>query len=90
VPWGVDVKNRTNPRNGLCLNALHDRAFDCGLLTVTPEMHVKVSPKAKGSKVDDSVHQFLWRFQDAVITPPNRFSPDVKFLRYHNEEIFLG
>jgi putative restriction endonuclease len=22
VPWSVDVKNRTNPRNGLCLNAL--------------------------------------------------------------------
>jgi putative restriction endonuclease len=28
VSWAVDVKNRTNPRNGLCLNALHDRAFD--------------------------------------------------------------
>ncbi|MGI0086127.1 MAG: HNH endonuclease, partial [Nitrososphaerales archaeon] len=24
VPWSVDEKNRTNPSNGLCLNALHD------------------------------------------------------------------
>lgn len=42
VPWSVDEKNRTNPRNGLCLNAIHDRAFDCGLLTVTPDLKVKL------------------------------------------------
>jgi putative restriction endonuclease len=46
-PWATDIKNRTNPRNGLCLNALHDRAFDCGLLTVTPDLRVMISPKAK-------------------------------------------
>lgn len=28
IPWAVDPKNRLNPRKGLCLNALHDRAFD--------------------------------------------------------------
>src|SRR5258708_2851259 len=31
IPWAEDVPNRLNPRNGLCLNALHDRAFDRGL-----------------------------------------------------------
>src|SRR5438067_11978733 len=25
VPWAADPKQRMNPRNGLCLNALHDR-----------------------------------------------------------------
>ena len=35
VPWSVDHQNRLNPRNGLCLNAIHDRAFDRGLLTIT-------------------------------------------------------
>lgn len=35
VPWAEDEKNRLNPRNGLCLSALHDRAFDQGLITVT-------------------------------------------------------
>ena len=28
VPWADDPKNRLNPCNGLCLNALHDKAFD--------------------------------------------------------------
>lgn len=84
------MKNRTNPRNGLCLNALHDGAFDCGLLTVRPDLRVKISPKAKRSKVDAAVQEFLLKFEDAVISPPSHFAPDVQFLRYHNEQVFLG
>ncbi len=59
VPWSVDVKNRTNPRNGLCLNAVHDRAFDCGLLTVTPELTIRVSPKLKVSAGDKAAQDLL-------------------------------
>ncbi|SUA24417.1 Uncharacterised protein [Neisseria gonorrhoeae] len=33
-PWREDKDNRLNPRNGLCLNALHDKAFDRGLLGI--------------------------------------------------------
>ncbi|MCY7387176.1 MAG: HNH endonuclease, partial [Burkholderiales bacterium] len=43
VPWSGDKSNRLNPRNGLCLSALHDRAFDQGLITVTPDYLIKVS-----------------------------------------------
>ena len=32
VSWADDKANRLNPRNGLCLNALHDRAFDTNLM----------------------------------------------------------
>ena len=32
VPWSRDKTNRLNPSNGLCLSAIHDRAFDKGLL----------------------------------------------------------
>ena len=35
LPWSKDKGNRLNPKNGLALNYLHDKAFDCGLLTVT-------------------------------------------------------
>ena len=37
VPWANDSKNRVNPSNGLCLNALHDRAFDRGLMTISED-----------------------------------------------------
>jgi putative restriction endonuclease len=90
VPWTVDVKNRTNPRNGLCLSAIHDRAFDCGLLTVTPDLKVKLSPKVKGIAADGAIREFLWRFDGVSISPPLHFAPDTNFLRYHNEQVFLS
>src|SRR5258708_36331999 len=89
VPWAVDVKNRTNPRNGLCLNAIHDRAFDCGLLTVMPNLKVRISPKAKRKSPDVGTCELLLRYEDVSISLPRRFAPEPEFLRYHNEEIFL-
>jgi putative restriction endonuclease len=90
VPWSVDVKNRTNPRNGLCLNVIHDRAFDCGLLTITPELKVRISPKLKVGAADKAAQDLLWRFENVPIALPRRFVPDENFLRYHNENVFLS
>jgi putative restriction endonuclease len=90
VPWSVDVKNRTNPRNGLCLNATHDRAFDCGLLTITPDSKVKLSPKIKRDTADKAAREFLLEYDGVSVSLPRRFAPDVDFIRYHNERIFLG
>ena len=38
-PWkDSDLKvEKTNPMNGLSLNALYDKAFDKGLITITPD-----------------------------------------------------
>ncbi|MEI9956714.1 MAG: HNH endonuclease signature motif containing protein [Ferruginibacter sp.] len=33
--WSDDVDNRLNPSNGICLNALYDRAFDKGFIELT-------------------------------------------------------
>jgi len=90
VPWAVDLKNRTNPRNGLCLNAMHDKAFDCGLLTVTTDLKVKLSPRVKRISADIAAREFLRRFEGASIVQPRRFAPNVDFLKYHNEKIFLS
>jgi len=89
VPWSIDVRNRTNPRNGLCLNVLHDRAFDCGLLTITPEFRVKISPQIGKGFVDKSFQVLLRQYEGTSIYRPRRFVPDENFLRYHNERIFL-
>jgi putative restriction endonuclease len=89
VPWASDVKNRTNPRNGLCLNALHDRAFDCGLLTITPALTVKISRKVRRNPADIGNRELLIRYDGVSISPPHHFAPDPLFLRHHNERIFL-
>ncbi|MFN0157364.1 MAG: HNH endonuclease [Bacteroidota bacterium] len=89
LPWSKDEKNRVNPRNGLCLNTLHDRAFDRGLLTITPELKVKISPLIKKpTKRTDPSQQFLARYDGMTITLPGRFLPGPEFLEYHNKKIF--
>jgi putative restriction endonuclease len=90
VPWSEDPKNRTNPRNGLCLNALHDRAFDCGLLTVMPDLKVRISPRIGKKRSSEETLLFLLRYEGVRISLPHHFAPDVDFLRHHNERIFVS
>jgi putative restriction endonuclease len=88
VPWIVDVKNRTNPRNGLCLNALHDKAFDLGLLTITPKLTVILSSQLQKKEGRSGVNEFFLRYKDVPLKTPRRFAPDPIFLEYHNDTIF--
>jgi HNH endonuclease len=90
VPWSVDATNRTNPRNGLCLNSLHDRAFDCGLLTITPQFVVKISPMLRKNRADKSARKLLYEYEGVTISLPRRFTPNIDFLRYHNQKVFLA
>jgi len=87
VPWAVDRENRMNPSNGLCLNALHDRAFDRGLITVTPDYRVKISEalKKKNTRSDNIFDQY----DNKPLIMPQRFVPRRDFLEYHNEHIFI-
>lgn len=87
-PWSKDVLNRVNPRNGLCLNVLHDRAFDRGLMTVTPDFKIKISRHLNKYYLDLPVKNFLIKYKDKRIKLPNRFTPDMSLLEYHNNNIF--
>lgn len=79
-PWGMDEKNRLNPRNGLALNALHDKAFECGLITITPEYKIKTSSILKKKK-NLSVQEYFLKYDDLNIILPSRFLPDKNFFK---------
>jgi putative restriction endonuclease len=83
VPWSEDMHNRLNPQNGLCLSALHDRAYDQGLITVMPDFTVRVSPQVKASKGDSFITDSLLRFDRQPIRFPERFGPSPAFLTWH-------
>src|ERR1035437_7395600 len=56
VPWSKDDKNRLNPMNGLCLNALRDKAFDSGLIAIAPDDYsLKISPVLKHNSISESI-----------------------------------
>lgn len=85
VPWSEDTHNRLNPQNGLCLSALHDRAYDQGLITVLPDYTVRVSPKLKSKSADAFLQDALLRFDKAPIRMPSRLWPSPEFLSKHAE-----
>ncbi len=87
-PWSLDETNRLNPRNGLAINALHDKAFENGLITIGTDYRIRVSDKIKKNK-DQIAHEYIIRYENQMMKLPNRFIPDVAFLAYHNAERFV-
>lgn len=86
-PWGLDEKNRLNPRNGIAINALHDKAFEYGYLTITTDYKIKISPHVLKSDSKE-VLDYFGKYQDKDMILPSRFLPDKEFLKYHNQERF--
>ncbi|MCK5320355.1 HNH endonuclease [Candidatus Parcubacteria bacterium] len=87
IPWSKASKDRLNPRNGLSLNALHDKAFDKGLMTITENFKIKISSKIL-SKPSVPVEKWIASFDGKNMIKPERFVPTIKFLKYHNNNIF--
>ncbi|MCK4502128.1 MAG: HNH endonuclease, partial [Desulfuromonadales bacterium] len=82
VPWRIDEANRLNPRNGLCLSMLHDKAFDAGMLTIAEDMTVCVS-RRYARKGDDFYGSALFAYDGQLMKMPEKFVPDSEFLAYH-------
>lgn len=90
VPWSKDERNRLNPQNGLCLNKIHEHAFDEGFFTITTDYTLKLSEKLEMYKTEQFVEDLFYRYNNNKITLPNRFLPSKEFLEYHNNIIFKG
>ncbi|MGB1311912.1 MAG: HNH endonuclease, partial [Leucothrix sp.] len=87
VPWKDNEENRLNPRNGLCLSMIHDKAFDLGMITVTENLKVKVSSKYHSAE-DRFFKDSLSSFDGKGLVLPDKFSPDKEFLAYHRDVVF--
>ena len=88
VPWSRDRNNRLNPRNGLCLSVLHDKAFDRGLIGISDELTVMIS-KALKNRQDKFIQDVLLPLENQKIHLPARFLPDLAFIATHRKEIFI-
>ena len=88
VPWSKDKANRLNPSNGLCLSAIHDRAFDKGLITLSDDFRIAVSRELH-SRDEPFVREVLLPLEGRVIELPERFAPTQEFVARHRAEVFL-
>lgn len=77
VGWAEAPEHRLKPTNGICLNALHDRAFDRHLITFDDNDRMVIAPD-----VPAEARAQLQRGVTQLQTP-DRFLPDPAFLEVH-------
>lgn len=90
VPWKAAEKLRCDPRNGLLLSALHDRAFDRGLLSVDANFHILASRALKKYRTDEFCTLALLALNGMPLRMPKRakFLPSREALEYHRDVVF--
>ena len=88
IPWKADGKNRLNPHNGLCLNSIHDKAFDRGFITITPDFKVLISNYFNDYSTENAVKELFSKYNNQSIILPDRFLPSKEFLDFHYQTIF--
>lgn len=86
-PWKASdpTTERLAASNGLLLNALHDRAFDQGLITIDGNYRIIVSDAVPRTS---DTEEWLHRFAGEQIELPTVMPPDPRFIEYHNDVIF--
>ena len=88
IPWAAQDSTRLDPHNGLALNALHDAAFDKGLITFDDELRLLVSDQLRDTAGSPAYEHFFGRYAGAHIDLPERFAPLPDYLAYHRNNIF--
>ena len=91
-PWkdSDSRTERTNPSNGLCLNALHDKAFDRGFITLDKDYRIVISKRLLDMGMDEKTRDWFFSYDHQQIMLPDKFIPGRDFIEYHNDVIFQG
>ena len=89
-PWkdSDSRTERTNPSNGLCLNAFHDKAFDRGFITLDKNYKIIISEKLSDINMDEKTHNWFYSYENQQIMLPDKFLPRKEFIEYHNDVVF--
>lgn len=88
IPWRDRADLRVNPKNGLCLCALHDKAFDRGLIAVTPDYVVLISPEISQYMPNAALSNSFEIYSSRKINLPDKFIPEPEYLDFHVQHYF--
>ncbi len=83
IPWSENENRRADPTNGLCLNALHDKAFDRHLITFDEDYRLVVSSILKKGHIPEFQSSNFAELEGASLELPHRFAPDYQALEEH-------
>lgn len=88
IPWSVNIEERLNPENGLCLSAIHDRAFDKGLIGIDTDFKILISKELKQFAKEPFYHYHFGQFEKKPLKEPGKYLPRREFIEYHLNTIF--
>jgi len=83
IPWAEDASKRLDPRNGLCLSATYDAAFDRCLISLDDEYRMIISSDIKEHYTNESVNEYFVRKEGTQITLPASYKPSKDYLAVH-------
>jgi putative restriction endonuclease len=89
-PWSKDKNERLNPSNGISLSATFDKAFDKGLITIDDNFRVIASSYVKKYAKNQFYKDIFEPYENKEILLPRKVSIGLDFIKYHNDNIFLG
>ncbi len=88
-PWRDFPDERLNPRNGLCLSALHDAAFDNGLITLDEDLRVVLSKRLRAYFPQPALEKSFREFEGQRIQLPEKLAePASDCLQHHRQHVF--
>lgn len=93
IPWAdkSHKQDRLNPCNGICLSALYDKAFDQGLITISPDDYcVVLSSVLRENATKDYFDKHFGIIVGKKLTMPTEYLPYRDFLAYHRDKVFVG
>lgn len=93
-PWAAsNDAEKTDVGNGLAACPVHDRAFDGGLLSVSNSLTILVHPELERSlRVDEGMGVFFGpgTLARQLQIPPGATPPSLRYLEYHQREIYAA
>ena len=93
IPWAdkSHKKDRLNPSNGICLSALYDKAFDQGLITISPDDYcVVLSSVLRENETKEYFDKHFGVIIGKKLMMPTEYLPNRDFLAYHRDKVFVG
>ena len=83
IPWTEEHDIRLDPKNGLCLSATYDAAFDKHLISLDEDYRIIISKNIADYYKSDIVKQYFQRKVGDKITLPSSYLPKQEYLEKH-------
>lgn len=85
IPWAKDETKRLDPRNGLCLSATYDAAFDRNIISLDDDYRILISKNIKDYGTRQNIKEYFLNKEGKKIFLPQRYKPNKDYLAAHRK-----